>query len=264
MSGRCQSGAAPYKAMRVLSRRLINMQKVLCFLVASCVAPWSFSQNVLFSNAENNNLTGDGLWTRSRPAGGFYSEIQGYNTVAGFRGSIEPGANDRLADDFCVGGFGWRLLGASLFMYETDVNALSIYAGLFEVRQNLWGVVGPLVATGSFVSSSWTDTYRIFKNAPADNRRIQKVDVAFDVPLPSGKYYLVWATKGAQYKTGPWNPYLTGPGITTLPGANAKYSLNGGATYDYIQDGLANQDFPFVLYGSQNSNSNYNHLEPPR
>lgn len=220
----------------------------------------SFSQ-VLYNNATMKGLAGEGLRTRDRAAGGSYSEVQVGNSVTGFRGSVEPGANDRLADDFDVTGT-WKVTGASFFMYETDVWTNTITSGLFEIHEKTNGTVGAKVATGSFAKSTFTDIYRVYNGQNADNRRIQKIDVNFMNVLGPGSYYMVWATAGIPYKTGPWNPYLVRAGSQTVGGANALYSLNGGQSYSNIQDGLLNQDFPFMIYGSGGADWGNGYLTP--
>lgn len=224
------------------------MIKIFSLLAALAVVASSHAQ-VLYNNAVAHGMNGEGLRTSSRNEGGSWSEVQNGNMVCGFRGSVNPGAIDRLADDFTVTSVGWSVTGASFFMYQTDATGVTVNGGLFEIRRNVNGAVGPLVGSGRFVSASNTDIFRIFRNQPYEGRRIQRVDVSFNVDLAPGNYYVVWACTGALNRTGPWSPYLTKAGWQTCQGANALQSNTGGATWMNIQDGLKNQDFPFVIYG---------------
>lgn len=224
------------------------MIKISSLLAATAVFASSQAE-VLFNNATAHGMSAEGLRTSSRNGGGSWSEIQEGNMVCGFRGSVNPGAIDRLADDFSVKSSGWTLTGAAFFMYQTDAVGVTINGGLFEVHRNLGGLVGPLVATGRFAGASVTDIFRIFRNQPYEGRRIQRIDVNFNIDLGPGDYFVVWAATGALNRTGPWSPYLTKAGWQTSPGANALQSNTGGATWMHIQDGLKNQDLPFILYG---------------
>jgi len=221
------------------------------FLLAALSAFVSSNAQVIYNNAVAHGLTEEGLRTGDRAAGGSWSEVQQGNMVAGFRGSVNPGATDRLADNFSVSESMWNVTGASLFMYQADATGVSINGGLFEIRRNNDGVVGNVVSTGKFRSAENTDIYRIFRNMPFDNRRIQKINVDFNVDLDPGDYFLVWAATGQTYRTGPWNPYLTKVGAQTVVGANAMQSTNGGQSWYKIQDGLKNQSLPFMFYGNQ-------------
>ena len=225
------------------------------FLLAALSAFVSSNAQVIYNNAVAHGLTEEGLRTGDRAAGGSWSEVQLGNMVAGFRGSVNPGATDRLADDFSVFESRWNVTGASLFMYQTDATGVSINGGLFEIRSNNNGEVGKVVSTGKFRSAENTDIYRIFRNMPFESRRIQKINVDFNADLDPGQYFLVWAATGQTYQPGPWNPYLTKVGAQTVIGANAMQSTNGGQSWYKIQDGLKNQSLPFMFYGSQTWNN---------
>ena len=238
-----------------------TMNKLFIILAMSS-AFVSIHAQVLYNNALAHGLTQEGLRTSNKPGGGSWSEVQAGNMVAGFRGSVNPGAFDRLADDFTVPVCGWHVSGASFYMYQTDATGVTINGGLFEIRANNNGKVGGLVSTGSFKSTGLTDIYRVFTNMPVDNRRIQKVTADFDVDLAGGSYFVVWATTGNVLRTGPWSPYLTKAGAQTVTGANALHSNTAGATWMTMQDGLKNQDLPFVLYGDANWNGSNNTIVP--
>ena len=134
------------------------MNKLVLTLAALSVFSSSYSQ-IIYNNAVARGLTEEGLRTGPRAGGGSWSEVQYGNGAAGFRGSINPGANDRLADDFYVPSTGWHVTGASFFMYQTDATTATINNGLFEIRKNNLGSVGNIVGTGSFQRSAFTDIF---------------------------------------------------------------------------------------------------------
>ena len=107
------------------------------------------------------------------------------------------------------------------------------------------------MATGQFSGATMTDTFRIHNGQPLDVRWLQRIDVTFDAVLDGGEYYFVWAAKGTWPLSGPWTPYLANPGFKTTEGANAMQSSNGGTSWYSVQDGLAGQDFPFLLHGKR-------------
>lgn len=226
------------------------MNKTLLLIL--CASGVSFAQGqLLYNNASRYGLSLEGLRTSQRPGGGYYSEVQPGNMIAGYRGSVTGSNNDRLADDFVVSGSTWNVTGLSLFMYQTDVHWASVTGGLFEIHEKTsLNTVGDTVASGTFQDSTLTDIYRIFNGQPSDSRQLQRVDVSFDAKLTPGNYYLVWAAKGVSQYQGPWTPHLTKSGYITLPGADALQSFNGGATWDYILDGTKRQEFPFWIYGT--------------
>lgn len=236
--------------------------KKLLFLVAAMSAYVSTHAQVLYNNAVAHGLVDEGLRTSDRSEGGSWSQVQIGNMVCGFRGSVNPGAYDRLADDFTVDNTSWHLTGATFYMYQTDADKPTINGGLFEIRHNVNGKMGSVAATGSYKSTSMTDIYRVFTRIPIIDRPVQRVDVTFNSDLDPGDYFMVWGATGVTTKSGPWNPYLTKAGAQTVAGANALQSVDGGKSWMNIQDGLKNQDLPFILYGNSNWDWGKNNIVP--
>ncbi|MBS1713670.1 MAG: hypothetical protein JST30_04965 [Armatimonadetes bacterium] len=227
--------------------------KAIMISLAVCACANGFTQGqIVYNNAEANDVGQEGLKTGTRSLGGFWSEVQKGCTVCGFRSANWNGGNDRLADDFTVSNTKWQVTGATLWMYQTNAVVPTVKGGLFEIRKKTAaGGVGALVSTGSFLRAKMSDMFRIHNGQPLDIRWLQQVDVQFDTVLTPGDYYLVWSATGTWPFSGPWTPYLANPGYKTTYGANALQSNNGGAGWYSVQDGLSGQDFPFVFYGQR-------------
>lgn len=218
---------------------------LLAAVVLSC--PGAASSHLLFSNAARVGLLEEGLKTKQRPTGGWYSELQFPNgaAAASFRNPTF-----RLGDDFTVPGPGWRVKSISVYGFQPTVHSPSIGTGSIEIR--IGSVVGPVVAQGSVQGSTMTDIYRIFFNQPHDDYQIQRVTYRINSVVPAGYYWITFSAFGISNLDGPWGPFLTKVGEVTVPGANAMGRVSGPYIgWEPIIDGGSNtaQDLPFEIEG---------------
>lgn len=217
------------------------MKRLLALLCAASLGCIASSQSAV-NNAIFGELTQEGLRTSARPGGGSYSELQGANTIFGYSAS----ATVRLADNFTVFGGRWTISGATLFGYSFSAAAPSITGATVEIRQG--SPTGAVVANGTFVSSTFTDNYRIVTPTPNDDRHIEQVEVSFpNVVLDPGIYFI---TYGFVAPSGTFTPPLTKVGVETTTGANG--FQNQGAGWNPAIDPGSNtpQDFPFYIHGT--------------
>jgi hypothetical protein len=206
---------------------------------------------VLFNNADGRGLFEPlGMGTEARPGGGFYSRLHTVDggNVLGFSSS----GTFRLADDFTVGGGGWQVDSASVFVYLTNATTPTVTGGTFDIRDNTTtpGTPGASVASGTFQSVAFTDIYRIGTTVN-DARRVQQVEVNFgSVVLPTGTYWLDFNFVGAAF-----SPPLQAAGTSALNGSTNAKQWNGTAWVDAIDTGASGtvnfpKDMPFLIHGS--------------
>lgn len=217
------------------------------FVLAGMVAMVAAQAQSLYNNAIPAGLTGEGLITGNRPAGGFYSELQGGNTSAGFNANGNP---FRVADDITVPAPGWIVNMVKVFTYQTastNITAPTITGGALEIRAG--SPTGTVVASGTFQSAALTEIWRIFANQPNDQRRVQIVNFSFpNVTLNPGTYWITYNLSGS-LASGPWIPTLTRIGQPSTPGANAQ-QFNGTAWATIVDSGSQQpQDLPFWIDG---------------
>jgi hypothetical protein len=200
----------------------------------------------LWNNAVPAGLTGEGLITGSH-AQGFASMLQAQQSTFGFGAQIS--ANNKMADDFTVSGPGWFVQQVTLFMYQTGATTPSINAANVEIRSG--SPTGTLEGTGTFVSSVFTDIYRVQSgDTTGTTRRIQRLTISFpNLQLNAGNYFLVWQA-GGTLTSGPWQPMLAAVNQNNTPGANALQSVSGGAFNPAVDAGSNTvQDMPFWISG---------------
>jgi hypothetical protein len=126
-----------------IGRRQLNIR--ILPLVAAILMSAVGSADVIYNNAVPAGLTGEGLITGPRPAGGFYSEVQLGNTIAGFTAN---GTGFRLGDDFNITAVPVELQSMTLYTYQSSATTPTILNATVEIRTG--SVMGPVVATGTF------------------------------------------------------------------------------------------------------------------
>lgn len=220
-----------------------------CLSLACLLLSSSHGQTRLFNNATKGGLTDEGLKTRPRPGGGWYSEVQPGNGASGF--SFRQWTF-RLGDDFAVPSGGWRLTSVTVFGFQDNAQSPTVNVGALEIRRG--SVTGEVVLTGGAPTSKWTDIYRIFNGMPDDVRRVQAVTYPVSGYLPPGYYWLVYSANGNMGISGPWSPPLTKVGSLTVPAANcmgrqSTWTLQWVQLFD-VQSGQP-QDLPFWIDGYQ-------------
>ena len=158
--------------------------------------------------------------------------------------------NNRVADNFSVGGSGWNVQSLDFYSYQS-------FAVGFTFLQASWSIVsGANVNTGSVVASGVTNVtngglvgYRVTSTTLTNtDRAIYRL--ATDIPdlvLAAGNYFLTWSLSGTS-ASGPW----TTPVIGSLGTGNALQSI-AGAAYTPALDTGAQQglDVPFTINGDR-------------
>jgi PEP-CTERM motif len=156
--------------------------------------------------------------------------------------------NNRVADNFTVGGSGWNVQSLDFYSYQTGAVG-------FTFTTATWSIVSGDVNTGSVVASGTTAVtnggllgYRVTNTTlTATNRAIYRLSADItDLVLAAGSYYLVWSMDGTA-ASGPWAP----PVVGSLGTGNAYQSL-AAAPFALAIDAGAQQgaDVPFTINGT--------------
>lgn len=220
------------------------VRKVIASLALSALFGVGFAQahRVIYDNAAAAGLSGEGLITGPRPAGGFYSLLQHPNINVGFGAD---GIVSRLGDNFAITGKGAFVDSVTTYAYA--INSIApIDDGAMEIRRTSTG--GPIVATSTAITSELTDIYRT-DSVISDFRRVQRVTFHFNgEKLAPGSYWITYSAKAGNLEA--FFPTLTANGISTTSGANARRSsvVTGGWTP--LVDVGGPQDMPFFIVGS--------------
>lgn len=223
--------------MKHAHRQLAHL--LFAALLALVIAP-SAQAEILFSNAERNGLNGEGLITGPRPGGGSFSELQPPNTSIGFSAD---GTFRAVGDDFTISNADVVVDHIDFYVLVNDASS-QITNGYIQLIQG--NVTGPLLTTGSFVSSTFTDIYRIHSGNPNLTFQVRKVRFNFNgYRLPPGSYFLAMQFTG----NFPSVPPLTKVGQATLPGANGLQFNFLTGTWGPAQDVGGQQEFPFEIHG---------------
>lgn len=153
-----------------------------------------------------------------------------------------------VADNFAVGGPGWRVEGLSFFSYQSFANSLYTFTGVN------WSVIRGDVNTGTVVASGTgpganggLQGYRVTATTLANtDRAIFRVNV--DVPdfnLAAGNYWLRWGLTGS-LASGPWQP-PTANGVV----GNGQQALGVGAFAGIVDAGDSlGVELPFIIQGA--------------
>jgi hypothetical protein len=163
---------------------------------------------------------------------------------AGAQGNIP----NQVADNFAVGGPGWRVENLSFFSYQTGAASTYTFTGVN------WSVISGDVNTGTVVASGSAagtngglQGYRVTATTLTNtDRAIFRVNV--DVPdfnLAAGNYWLRWGLTGS-LASGPWQP-PTASGVV----GNAQQSLGAAAFASLVDLGdTLGVELPFIIQGS--------------
>lgn len=159
-------------------------------------------------------------------------------------------ANNRVADNFSVGGSGWNVESLDFYSYQS-------FAVGFTFLQASWSIVsGANVNTGIIVASGVTNVtnggllgYRVTSTTLTNtDRAIYRLSTDIpDLVLAAGSYFLTWSLSGTS-ASGPWTP----PVVGSLGTGNALQSLAGGAYAPALDTGAQQGfDVPFTINGTR-------------
>jgi len=234
-----------------------NTRYVLVAVAALGVVAGASAQSLFNNAAGRADVTQpEGLFTNTNSAGQKNSTIATGNGTYGY--GAQSSVSNSMADDFTVGAGGWTLTGANLFMYQTNSSgtvgsAGSINGANVTIHSDNAGAPGSVVATGTFMSSVYTDLFRVSGTTQTSTaRQIQFLTIDFgSVNLAAGSYWIAFNASGTG-ASGPWAPYLatTGPGAQQASGsANAMQQIGAAGAWNAVVDGGFQQDLPFYLNG---------------
>ena len=167
---------------------------------------------------------------------------------------------NRISDEFTVtASGGWAIGEIAFFAYQTGS---SLTSTMTAVNFRIWdGVPGDPASnvvfgdlyTNRMLDTTWSGIYRTTETDPGMTfRPIMTNTAVANVYLPAGTYWLDWQTEGSNSLSGPWAPPITISGTYTT--GNGLQSLDNGITWNPARDSgfnLAQQGFPFVLYGCE-------------
>lgn len=226
-----------------MRQNLGDLLKLVCTFGLLFVSA-SLHATVIFSNGAEAGLSGVGLATEARPGGGFYSRISAGLNFIGYTCD----GNFYLADNFSVRGIGAEITSITVFAQQQFANVPTIVGGTCQIR--LGGPAGALVASGTFQSCHFTDTYRVSQNVTNDDYRIQAVKFDFGgTELAPGNYFLVYTLDNG-FGAGPYSPSLARVGSPTTPNANAQQYNWLTQSWGPIPE-PSPQDLPFTIEGKQ-------------
>lgn len=209
----------------------------------------------------------------TRPGGGFsgrdLSEVQTTLglSVSGF-GAQGGATGNRVADNFGIGGGGWRIDEFVFFAYQTGAPISSPPIDVANLR--IWD--GPPGDSGSAVlldlantnlvpsgGVTFTNVYRALDTSPTDSQRaIWKVRAVLptSINLNAGAYWVDWQLAGAANYSGPWVPPVTILGQLGKTGANARIFIASNNAWSDVSDAgnppfqtPVPQDLPFQVIG---------------
>ena len=163
---------------------------------------------------------------------------------AGAQGSVP----NIVADNFSVGGPGWKVESLSFFSYQSFAGSLYTFTGVS------WSVISGDLNTGTGVASgSGAPTngglqgYRVTPTTLTNTDRAifrNNVDVA-DFNLAAGNYWLRWGLTGS-LASGPWQPPTANGAV-----GNAQQSLTNAAFAGIADAGdTFGVELPFIIQGS--------------
>ena len=186
--------------------------------------------SVLFSNGPIITSFGTGV-------GGADESILQNNSLSmqSFGTGHQASANLRVADDFTVPSSGWQIDSIDFYAYQTNETASTITAINLRVWDGVPNTPGSNVIFGDTSTNVLTSTnnsgiLRVDESTQGidSSRQIAISNVALNLALPAGTYWLDWQSIGSGV-SGPFVPHITIPGQTTT--GNALLSTNGGASY---------------------------------
>ena len=220
--------------------------------------PPSCSTSPLYTNGTFVTTPGLSAVTAPDTGFGFLAEPTGSPANSGAPEGI---TRARLADDFVVGGNGWRPSAITLYGYQNNSGTTSTITGVVGLR--LWdgipGAGGSVIAgpvTGIITQNAFTGVYRVRSDdQTSTSRPIMAVTINWpfsDVTtLAPGTYWLEYGLTGDTSLMGPWTP------PTTATSGNARQlNLTNGEPgtwsqrFDYAPNSSRSIELPFVICGN--------------
>jgi len=235
----------------IMKKRIVG---VLCLLLITFTGMSAEVQNfgsILFSNGPIVTSSGTGV-------GGADESVLQNNSLSmqSFGTGHHASANLRVADDFTVPNSGWQIDSIDFYAYQTNETASTITTINLRIWDGVPSAPGSNVIFGDTSTNVLTSTnnsgiLRVDESTQGTDsaRQIAISNVALDLALPAGTYWLEWQSTGTG-PSGPFVPHITIPGQTTT--GNALLSTDGGASYANIQDSgtFTDQGLPFIINGS--------------
>lgn len=210
------------------------MRKLLLTSFAAVLAGSAFSQ-VLYNNGAVTDVPGGGF------GGADLSQLIAPNTIIGFGAQIS--ANNAVADDFTVGGPGWRVTRICVYGYQTNAVAYPFNAVNFQIAANH---AAAIAWTAGAANNGGSVGYRAVSTTPlVTSRQIWKIDIPVNILLAPGAYVLRWQVGVAAGLS------FMPPVVPTNGGGNAAQSIAGGAFVSPLLDTGSQRgvEMPFVLKG---------------
>ena len=203
----------------------------------------------LYSNGPLVNSVGTGV-------GGLDESIL-QNTSLGLSSlgfAHQLGSTARVADDFTIVGPDWNITNITFYAYQTGATASTITAVNLRIWDGVPGAAGSNVVFGDDTTNIMASTVnsnilRVTETSTgtATDRQIAASDVAVNITLPAGTYWLDWQSDGSG-GSGPWAPPITISGQTTTGNARQFFS---GTWADLTDAGAATpQGLPFIIQGT--------------
>jgi hypothetical protein len=164
---------------------------------------------------------------------------------------IPPGPEFRIADDFTVPEGGWTVGLIVTHAYETG-QAFPTWSGAnMNIRSGSFD--GPIVASTTTTTWSWSGVYRVFNNDLLNTQRPVHA-IRFDfggLELPAGEYWIDWQVQGG---ASGWAPYVMQPNPDnpnapiTVPGNAQQLTPLGWQLVLGDLDPPASAETPFIVY----------------
>ena len=184
---------------------------------------------------------------------------------------MQLGSGNRLADDFTIASpAGWFISQVTVFAYQTGTGTTSTISG---ANLRIWN--GPPDESGSVViwgntstnilaSTGWTNSYRVSQTTTgvSTDRPIMYANLAINVLLPPGTYWLDYQLNGNGSFSGPWAPPIPLNGRSTT--GNSLQFFNGAWNPTFDDATGSQQGFPFLIEGSFNSANGLDNINTPR
>ncbi len=163
---------------------------------------------------------------------------------------------NRVADDFTITGPDWTITNITFYAYQTGEIASTITAVNLRIWDGVPGAMGSNIifgdnTTNRMVSTVNSNILRVDEGSTgvATNRQIAASDVAVNITLPAGTYWLDWQSDGSG-ASGPWAPPITINGQVTTGNA-MQFTTSSGAWGALTDGGTATaQGLPFIIQGS--------------
>jgi hypothetical protein len=160
-----------------------------------------------------------------------------------------------IADDFEVTGTAWTVNQITVYGYQTNSGPPSSFVGcylqIFDGDPSAGGsVIWGDMTTNVLTATDWTGIYRVNAVGGGTARPIMYLTCSTPgLSLPAGTYWLVYSLDGTG-SSGPWTPPVTIDGVLAT-GNGLQFTTAWGPALD----GTYQQDFPFLIEGTQGGNT---------